>query len=152
MRGGITNGVLKFKKNQQISQLINFHELPMNCVLVYHECPVRVLLQPIYTGKNLKKSSFCSLYIYSHQTQAHLCKYKTMYKVQVCYSNFLENKLFIFLNYEFIFLRLKKRTNKQKKKQQHNRNQKYPVIICNCNLKYPAISSFTVFMLNVCYM
>ena len=38
-----------------------------------------------------------------------------MYKVQVCYSNFLENKLFIFLNYEFIFSQAQK-TNKQTKK------------------------------------
>ena len=37
-----------------------------------------------------------------------------MYKVQICYSNFLENKLFIFLNYEFFFSQAQK-TNKQTK-------------------------------------
>ena len=36
-------------------------------------------------------------------TQAHLYKYKTMYMVQICYSNFLGNKLFI-LNHEILFL------------------------------------------------
>ena len=36
-------------------------------------------------------------------TQAHLYHYKTMYKVQIYYSNFLDIKLFSFLNYEFSF-------------------------------------------------
>ena len=36
-------------------------------------------------------------------TQTHLYKYKIMYKVQICYSNFLNNKLFI-LNHEILFL------------------------------------------------
>ena len=36
-------------------------------------------------------------------TQAHLYKYKTMHKVQICYSNFLDNKLFI-LHHDILFL------------------------------------------------
>ena len=36
-------------------------------------------------------------------TQVHLYKYKTMHKVHICYSNFLDNKLFI-LNHEIFFL------------------------------------------------
>ena len=42
---------------------------------------------------------FLSLYILikpGDSIQGHLCKYKTMYKVQICYSNFLDNTLFIF--------------------------------------------------------
>ena len=117
----------------------------MNCVIVHYECSVRVLLQSIYTGELSEKIILFSLCIYSHQTQAHLHKYKTMYKVQIYYSNFLDNKLFIFLNYEFFFSQAQK-TNKQEQKQQDNGNQKYPIIIIsNYNLKYPAISSFTVF-------
>ena len=113
----ITNNILKFKKYYRISKLINCHELPLNCAFVYYECSVRVLLQPIYTGKLSKKIILLqslyllssnqvigdSLYIYFHQTQAHLYKYKTIYKVQICDSNFLDNKLSIFLNYEFFF-------------------------------------------------
>ena len=34
-------------------------------------------------------------------TQTHLYKYKTMYKMQICYSTFLDNKLFT-LNHELV--------------------------------------------------
>ena len=38
-----------------------------------------------------------------------------MYKVQICYSNFLDNKLSIFLNYEFSFFEAQKTKKKQTK-------------------------------------
>ena len=45
-----------------------------------------------------------------------------MYKLQICYSNFQDNKLFIFLNYEFIFFSSSKNSNK--KQQQKAKNKK----------------------------
>ena len=36
-------------------------------------------------------------------TQTHLYKYKTIYKVQICHSHFLDNKLFI-LDHEILYL------------------------------------------------
>ena len=79
----------------------------MNCVLLYTihsaQFSIFILIKP------------------GHSTQEYLYKYKTMYKVQICYRNFLDNKLFILLNYDFYFFSgSKNQTNKQKRQQQEN--------------------------------
>ena len=76
---------------------------------------------------SLKKSSFLYLYIYSHQTRwqvivsifilikpRHICTSTKLCKLQICYSNFQDNKLYIVLNYEFFFFSGSK-TSKQTK-------------------------------------
>ena len=52
-----------------------------------------------------------------HSIQVHLCKYKTMYQVQIFYSNFLDNKLLITSSF---FLRLKKETKIKNKNKNNN--------------------------------
>ena len=159
--GIITNDVLKFKKNR-ISKLTNCDELSMNCVLVYYQCSVRVLLQHIYKGKLSEKIILLqslylfssnqviddSLYISSHQNQAHLYKYKTIYKVQICCSKCLENKLFIFLNYEFFFFSGSK--NKQTKTKP-TRQRKLEISNYNIQLQFQ-ISSYIQFYCFLYYM
>ena len=59
-----------------------------------------------------------------------------MYKVQICYSNFQDNKLF-FLNYEFFFFSQAQKTNKQANKQtktKASRQQKLEISNYNIQL------------------